>query len=301
MDNVLFGLGLLSLAGVIAFLVIAVVRIFKKKPRKNFVVAALICFVASNVFIFCGAQTNYNNMTPEERSEYDSKLAAESQLKEEKKASKDKSKDKNKTSAPPITEAAASQNIGDVSVQALKLYADLSDEQAQKVINDFKKVGISTPIYFESLSSNSTDKSFKFSNDKISGTLVVSNGKTSYISSGGVELFNSKKGGALANIEDYYLSSYESNYYKGMAEQHVKQYLKTPSAASFPDLTDTSAWIVSRYKDTVTVSAWVDSQNSYGAQLRSDFVIQMSYASQGTSLTYAEIEDKVLYGSFVSY
>lgn len=60
MDNVLFGLGFLSLAGVIAFLVIAVVRIFKKKPRKNFVVAALICFVASNVFIFCGAQTNYN-------------------------------------------------------------------------------------------------------------------------------------------------------------------------------------------------------------------------------------------------
>ena len=240
-------------------------------------------------------------MTPEERSEYDSKLAAESQLKEEKKASKDKSKDKNKTSEPPMTEAATSQNIGDVSVQALKLYADLSEEQAQKVINDFKKVGISTPIYFESLSSNSTDKSFKFSNDKISGTLVVSNGKTSYISSGGVELFNSKKGGALANIEDYYLSSYESNYYKGMAEQHVKQYLKTPSAASFPDLTDTSAWIVSRYKDTVTVSAWVDSQNSYGAQLRSDFVIQMSYASQGTSLTYAEIEDKVLYGSFVSY
>ena len=96
MDNVLFGLGLLSAIGVIAFLVIAVVRIFKKKPRKNFVVAALICFVASNVFIFCGAQTNYNNMTPEERSEYDSKLAAESQLKEEKKASKDKSKDKNK-------------------------------------------------------------------------------------------------------------------------------------------------------------------------------------------------------------
>lgn len=225
MDNVLFGLGLLSLAGVIAFLVIAVVRIFKKKPRKNFVVAALICFVASNVFIFCGAQTNYNNMTPEERSEYDSKLAAESQLKEEKKASKDKSKDKNKTSEPPMTEAAASQNIGDVSVQALKLYADLSDEQAQKVINDFKKVGISTPIYFESLSSNSTDKSFKFSNDKISGTLVVSNGKTGYISSGGIELFNSKKGGALANIEDYYLSSYESNYYKGMAEQHVKQLL----------------------------------------------------------------------------
>lgn len=38
-----------------------------------------------------------------------------------------------------MTEAAASQNIGDVSVQALKLYADLSDEQAQKVINDFKK------------------------------------------------------------------------------------------------------------------------------------------------------------------
>lgn len=101
-------------------------------------------------------------MTPEEKSEYDSKLAAESQLKEEKKASKDKSKDKNKTSEPPMTEAAASQNIGDVSVQALKLYADLSDEQAQKVINDFKKVGISTPIYFESLSSNSTDKSFKF-------------------------------------------------------------------------------------------------------------------------------------------
>lgn len=36
MDNVLFGLGFLSLAGVIAFLVIAVVRIFKKKTPQEF-------------------------------------------------------------------------------------------------------------------------------------------------------------------------------------------------------------------------------------------------------------------------
>ena len=94
MDNVLFGLGLLSAIGVIAFLVIAVVRIFKKKPRKNFVVAALICFVASNVFIFCGAQTNYNNMTPEERSEYDQSLPPNHNLKKKRKQAKIKARTK---------------------------------------------------------------------------------------------------------------------------------------------------------------------------------------------------------------
>lgn len=94
MDNVLFGLGFLSLAGVIAFLVIAVVRIFKKKPRKNFVVAALICFVASNVFIFCGAQTNYNNMTPKKNLNMIQSLPPNHNLKKKRKQAKIKARTK---------------------------------------------------------------------------------------------------------------------------------------------------------------------------------------------------------------
>lgn len=302
MGDFLFWLGFTSLGASIVLVVIFVLNIFRKKPKKKFILSALACFVAFIVFAIAGAQVDYKNMTPEERAEYDSRAAAESESREAAKAAKEATKAQEKAAKEAAKkQETTTERVIEQSVQLIMKSANISETQARTVLADFKAVGIDTITYCEALSSDGTDKSFKFSSDKVSGTLIISNGKTSYISSGGVELFNSKKGGALADVNDYYLSSYEKNYYKGMAEQHVKQFLKAPSTASFPDLTDASSWIVSRYKDTVTVYAWVDSQNSYGAMLRSDFTVQMSYSSEGTVLTYAEVENRVLYGSFVSY
>lgn len=255
-----------------------------KKTLLNIVCAIILIFCVV-VMAFLGYIIHDNNST---RSNNDSNQSTVQEQTAEQKHATDKN-EKN------------TEKLADPSVMFIMYTAEITEAQAKAVFSDFNKVGIDKIIDIEALSANETDKSFKFSSDKISGILVITNGKTSYISSGGLVLFDIKKGGALANANDYILSDSDKNYYKGMAEEHVKQFLKTPSTAQFPNLNDTSAWIVSRYLDTVTVSAWVNSQNSYGAMLQSDFIIQMSYTSKGTVLTYAEVEDTPVYGTFKSY
>ena len=57
------------------------------------------------------------------------------------------------------------------------------------------------------------------------------------------------------------------------AKSYVGQYLKAPATAQFPDYDKNFVQIIG--KDSVQVSSYVDSQNGFGAMLRSYYVIQM--------------------------
>ena len=90
----------------------------------------------------------------------------------------------------------------------------------------------------------------------------------------------------------------ESDYgtYLVLSEDKVKQALKAPSTAKFPDgMFDQDQWKMSKKNNIVTVQSYVDSQNSFGAMLRSDFTAQYSYITQ--NLLYLEIGGSVVYGS----
>lgn len=79
--------------------------------------------------------------------------------------------------------------------------------------------------------------------------------------------------------------------YKVAAEEVVKVGLKAPSTAVFPDIDE---WYLSKsIGGIVTASAYVDSQNSFGAMIRTDFTIQLT-STMG--LIYAEIGGEVMYG-----
>lgn len=80
--------------------------------------------------------------------------------------------------------------------------------------------------------------------------------------------------------------------YKVAAEEVVKVGLKAPATAEFPDIDE---WYLSKSTGgIVTASAYVDSQNSFGAMIRNDFTIQLS-STMG--LIYAEIGGEVMYGN----
>ncbi len=59
------------------------------------------------------------------------------------------------------------------------------------------------------------------------------------------------------------------------AESVIKQVLKSPSTAKF---TDVQAYELSNEKDVWAVNGYVDSENSFGASLRSTWEVQLDYS-----------------------
>jgi len=59
-------------------------------------------------------------------------------------------------------------------------------------------------------------------------------------------------------------------------KEFVKRNLKSPSTAKFPGvLLERDHWKIQRNGNNYTVRAWVDSQNGFGAMIRSHFVIKL--------------------------
>jgi len=62
-----------------------------------------------------------------------------------------------------------------------------------------------------------------------------------------------------------------------IAEDTVKQNLKAPSTATFSSIRETQ---IKRSGNTWTVSGWVDAQNSFGAMLRSEYTVKITFTSK---------------------
>jgi len=55
------------------------------------------------------------------------------------------------------------------------------------------------------------------------------------------------------------------------AEKFVKQELKSPSSTKFPSLSEKSQHVKNSYNCSYKIDSWVDSQNSFGAMIRTKF------------------------------
>ena len=78
-------------------------------------------------------------------------------------------------------------------------------------------------------------------------------------------------------------------------QYYIKQILKSPASAVFPY----TGFIVHRLKDTnkFEVISYVDSQNSFGAMLRSSWNVVFKYQDGGTYLEKIVFDGKVVYPS----
>jgi hypothetical protein len=74
----------------------------------------------------------------------------------------------------------------------------------------------------------------------------------------------------------------------------VKKGLKAPATAEFPAITDSDVKIGHLSNGRWSVLAYVDSQNSFGAQLRNDFACQVSYSGDMVTLQQLQIGDQTL-------
>lgn len=73
-------------------------------------------------------------------------------------------------------------------------------------------------------------------------------------------------------ILNHILTNDEEVFIKSQAEINVKKFLKSPSTAKFASY---SKWEFSKKDGYIFAKAYVDSQNSFGAMVRSDFEMKV--------------------------
>ncbi len=96
-----------------------------------------------------------------------------------------------------------------------------------------------------------------------------------------------RDGKALLNFDDYLITWDEQNEYNIDAQKRIKALLKAPSTAKFPSINN---WKFGKDNGIVIVQAYVDSENSYGAKLRSEFQIKYDSNKNVVSLIIDGVE-----------
>lgn len=97
------------------------------------------------------------------------------------------------------------------------------------------------------------------------------------------------------------LSLDESLRIKDACKDVVDQVLKAPSTAEYPGswYDPLNGWGMQKKNNIVTVSSYVDAENSFGAKLRTTFIIQFKMNDDGSgSLTYFKFGNKVVKGTY---
>lgn len=97
------------------------------------------------------------------------------------------------------------------------------------------------------------------------------------------------------------LSLDEAIRIKDECEQVVNQILKSPGSAKYPGtfLNPLKDWGMKKVNNLVTVSSYVDAENSFGAKPRTYFVMQFRMNDDGSgSLSYFKFGNQVVTGSY---
>ncbi len=96
----------------------------------------------------------------------------------------------------------------------------------------------------------------------------------------------------MSFYEEWYLpmSIGEQSNYQIKIEETVKQLLKAPESANFPSITD--GWGFGKNKYYVAVQSYVDAQNSFGTEIRSEFTF-IYFADTG-EIAYAVFDGDVI-------
>lgn len=97
------------------------------------------------------------------------------------------------------------------------------------------------------------------------------------------------------------LSIDEAIRIKDECEQIVNQILKAPGSAKYPGAwyDPLNGWGMKKVNNLVTVSSYVDAQNSFSANLRTYFIMQFRMNDDGSgSLSYFKFGNQVVTGSY---
>ncbi len=188
----------------------------------------------------------------------------------------------------------------DPSVEKLIDSLDISIDEAKEIYAVMQSVGFSeiSNITIDEVANNEEFTLLDLIADDFSVKLMLQNKSPLWISAGKISLYNKEEGGVLENIQDYVIDNEFT--FIDYSKIYVEQVLKSPSSAKYPgSILERDKWQLGRYKNVISVSSYVDSQNSFGAMIRSNFFIQMDYDTG--DLLYMIFDDEEIFGSIQPY
>jgi len=99
--------------------------------------------------------------------------------------------------------------------------------------------------------------------------------KVCRIYAGDTDIYNN--GAVVGDVNDILVSSMQYATLCNSAQSDVSNYLKSPSTAVYPDVLGDD-WTVVRDSDYFYVKSYVDSQNGFGATLRTNFICRYTWS-----------------------
>lgn len=179
-------------------------------------------------------------------------------------------------------------------VKEIKNSISVNNEKAQEIEDILKAVGINeiddikadeSLNEIEGVGSKGYRIKASFSKNNNIILYVDSNNKVICIRWADKDFY--RDGKALLNFDDYLITWDEQNEYNIDAQKRIKALLKAPSTAKFPSINN---WKFGKDNGIVIVQAYVDSENSYGAKLRSEFQIKYDSNKNVVSLIIDGVE-----------
>ena len=152
-------------------------------------------------------------------------------------------------------------------------YIDVTNEESKAIDNILNKCGISEVEEFkhDELLDNAYEKGetgYRIKCDRADNVILYLTGNNEVHSLVYANKKLYEKGKVKATIQDFTFSTDEATKYQLLCEEQVKTVLKSPSTAKFPNIME---WGFGKTKNKITVQGYVDAQNSFGAEIRSDF------------------------------
>lgn len=157
---------------------------------------------------------------------------------------------------------------------ASKYIDDISNEDAEKIDKVLKECGIDDVDMFEhdsSLDNRHTkgEKGYRITIKDLSGYVflyIKKNGDVHNVAYEDSVLYKNNK--QLCTLEDFTITTDEKVDWSVFCEEEVEKVLKSPSTAEFANINE---WYFKKTKNKLTIEAYVDAENSFGAELRSEF------------------------------
>lgn len=180
----------------------------------------------------------------------------------------------------------------DENIQTLIDATGYGESVCENIYNQLTECGYTSIGKLTFVSEGTTTKSFKVTGEYYgSGMIIVEESGLYYFSWGSDTLYDAENPDVIKNINDYAIGSSDNIRYFSSAEDAIKKLLKSPSTAEFPSRVWSDGWGISISDGIVTVSSYVDAQNSFGAMLRSYFTVQYRI-SDGHGI-YLEFDDQI--------
>lgn len=158
-------------------------------------------------------------------------------------------------------------------------YIDVTDEQAttiESVLNDCGIEQISSIEHDELLDNAHVDgeTGYRLKTGSIDNIILYLSPDKSVNQVRYADYDLYADGSKVATLQDYAVSKDELDKYQYLCQEKVKEVLKSPNTAKFPNYTE---WGFKQEKNIFTVQGYVGAQNSLGAETRStfQFVIDM--------------------------